>query len=63
VHIGASLFYLFVYRENLIRSMFTGVKLLPRRFPDADVGPDRSVRALVLLGICALAVWVLVTRL
>ena len=63
VHIGASLFHLVVWKENLIRSMFTGVKLLPRRFVDAGIGPDRSVRALVLLGVCALAVWVVVTRL
>lgn len=63
VHVGAALFYLFVYKENLIRSMFTGVKFLPRRFAETGIGPDPSVRAVVLLCICALAVWVVVTRL
>jgi cytochrome b len=62
VHIGAALFYLFAYNENLIRPMITGVKQVPRRLGDAAVRRTASIRALALLGVCALAVWAIATR-
>jgi cytochrome b len=57
LHVGAALVYLVAFRENLIRPMFTGVKQLPRRLAGAATGRVASLRALVLLAICALAAW------
>jgi cytochrome b len=62
VHVGAALFYLAVFKENLIRPMVTGVKLVPRRVVDAATRPVKGARALALLTLCAYAVWALVTE-
>ena len=62
VHVGAAFFYLVAFKENLIRPMVTGVKLVPRRVADAATRPVTGARALALLAICAYAVWALVTE-
>jgi cytochrome b len=66
VHIAAALTHQFGFRENLIGAMVTGRKSLPA----AETQPDHaahavssSLRAVVLLGLCAIAVWWVVTRL
>jgi cytochrome b len=63
LHVAAALFYRFARGENLIRAMVTGVKLLPRSLAGAAIASSAGVRAMVLLGACALAVWGVVTRL
>jgi len=62
VHIGAAFFYLVAFKENLIRPMVTGVKLVPRRIGEVATRPVTSARAVALLGICTYAVWVLFTE-
>ena len=57
VHVGAAFYYLVAFRENLIGPMFTGVKQLPRHLADAAIPSGASLRAVALLGICALLVW------
>jgi cytochrome b len=62
VHVAATLFYLIRFRENLIRPMFDGVKLVPRALADGANASASPTRALALLVLCVLAVWLLVTR-
>ena len=62
IHIGAALFYLVRFRENLITPMMIhGVK----RVSLADAGASQSAAsmgwALALFALCAFAVWLLVT--
>jgi cytochrome b len=58
VHIGAVLYYLIWKSENLIKPMFTGRKHLPAGMTAATM---RSLGlAVVLLAVCAGAVWFLV---
>lgn len=58
VHVAAVLYYLFYKSENLIKPMFTGRKQLPAGTAPA---PMRSVGlAVVLLAVCAAAVWFLI---
>lgn len=61
VHIGAVLFYLVRFRENLITPMMIhGVKRVSLADAGASHGPSMW-RALALFGLCAFAVWLLVT--
>lgn len=60
LHLTAIVFYLLVKKENLVRPMITGTKLLPqgKRKPDLHM---RSVwRALLISGCVSGAVWMLV---
>ena len=62
VHVAATLFYLIRFKENLIRPMIDGVKQLPGRSVDVGSGGATLARAGALFALCALAVWLLVTR-
>ncbi len=57
VHIAAVLSYLVAWRENLIYPMFSGTKSLPPAVADSSGAKASTPRALVLLALCALAVW------
>lgn len=60
VHIAAILYYLLWKSENLVKPMFTGRKHLP-----AGAAPPRMASAwlaLVLVVVCAAAVWYAITR-
>lgn len=57
IHIGAALYYLLRKRQNLILPMITGYKKTAER--DAPAAEFRPLRAVVILGIAALAVWLL----
>ncbi len=61
-HIGAVLFHLVVFKENLVRAMVRGRKVLPVEHAKAAAGPTRTLRALVLLALAALAVWWIVRK-
>lgn len=63
-HIGAVLFYLFALKENLIRPMLDGTKMLSvaQRVAANDAASGAlTARAAILCALCAAAVWVLVT--
>ena len=62
VHIAAALVYLIWFKENLIRPMVDGVKRIA--YPAVEIVDGRAspLRALALFALCALAVWLLVTR-
>jgi cytochrome b len=62
VHVAATLFYLIRFRENLIGPMIDGVKQLPGANMDVGSGGTTLARAVGLFALCALAVWLLVTR-
>ena len=62
VHIAAVLFYLFALKENLIKPMFHGVRILPAAYATAGDSPTQHAKAIALLAACALAVWFVVTR-
>jgi len=62
VHVAATLFYLIRFRENLIRPMIDGIKHVPGASADVRDGMATLARAAALLALCALAVWLLVTR-
>jgi cytochrome b len=63
VHVAAVLYYLAVLRENLVRPMITGVKVVPARLAPAQAAGRWTARALVVLAACAFAVWWIVNRL
>jgi cytochrome b len=63
VHIAAILAYLVAWRENLIYPMISGAKALPPALADSSGAKASTPRALVMLALCALAVWWAVTRL
>ncbi len=63
MHLGAVLYHLLVLRDNLIHPMVTGVKRLPAALAAGSDAPAPMTRAVVLLGLCALAVWWVVTKL
>src|SRR5277367_3105280 len=62
VHVAATLFYLIRFKENLIGPMIDGVKQLPGASVDVGSGSATLARAVGLFALCALAVWLLVTR-
>jgi cytochrome b len=62
VHIGAVAGYYILWRDNLLRPMFSGRKRLPPAHGDASTASASMVRAAGLLALCALGVWWLVTR-
>jgi cytochrome b len=57
VHVAAALYYLWVKRENLIRPMITGYKLVPHAQPAQDRRGGPLWLAAVLLALCAAVVW------
>ena len=57
LHIGAVLAYLAMLRDNLIAPMFTGYKVLPPGAAGQDDGAASLPKALVLMALCAFAVW------
>ena len=60
-HLAAIVFYLFKKRENLIKPMLHGDKLLPNSTPaSADTAATRTL-ALIILLVCAAAVYWLVS--
>lgn len=60
IHLAAILFYLLRKKENLITPMFTGSKHLPSE-SSASMRPFQgTLRAAVVLAICAVATWVAV---
>lgn len=62
VHVAATLFYLLGFKENLIRPMIDGIKHVPAASADDSDGKVTWPRAVALFALCALAVWLLVTR-
>lgn len=63
LHILAVIAYLAHFGENLVRPMVTGVKVLPESLHRAHDATASTPRALVLLALCALAVWWVCNRL
>ena len=61
-HIGAVLFYLLALKENLIAPMVHGSKRLPAAHAAAGADAGGQAKAIVLIAVCGLAVWWLVTR-
>jgi len=62
IHVAATLFYLIQFKENLIGPMVDGIKELPA-ISDKEIPDHASLsRAVALFALCALAVWLLVTR-
>lgn len=62
-HIAAVVFYLVALKENLIKPMLHGAKSLPAVHVAATREESGSVKAGVLLGVCAAVVWLIVNRL
>jgi cytochrome b len=63
LHILAVVAYLVLLRDNLIRPMVSGRKLLPRSVGDPAAAVASTARALVLLAACGCVVWWTVNRL
>ena len=62
-HIGAVMFYLVALKENLIKPMLHGAKTLPAVRASMAGDDPGSVKAVVLLALCAGVVWFIVNRL
>lgn len=62
IHIGAVSAYYAMFRDNLVRPMFSGSKRLPPHAADASAARASVGVTIVLLAICATAVWWLVTK-
>ena len=61
IHLAAILFYLLRKKENLVKPMFTGSKDVTNTSLK-DLRPlEGTLRALVILAVCAIATWVVVT--
>jgi cytochrome b len=63
LHVLAVVAYLTVFRENLVKAMVDGVKSLPADLADPSAASASSVRAMVLLAACGIAVWFVLHRL
>ena len=63
LHIAAVVSYLVVLHENLVVPMVSGVKSLPSAVARPTDANASTLRALVLLALCAVAVWWTVNRL
>ena len=61
IHLAAILFYLLRKRENLIKPMFTGNKELTGDATDSLRPLEGLLRALIILGVCIVATWAVVT--
>ncbi len=61
IHLAAVLFYLVRKKENLITPMFTGSKLVQDHSGKALRPLQGSLRAMIVLAVCAAATWVVVT--
>jgi len=62
LHVAAALFYRFVKKDDLITPMVTGKKAWEDDAPQALNGRAQLWRGSLALGLAALAVWYLVTR-
>lgn len=63
MHILAVIVFLAHFGENLVRPMVSGVKVLPESLHRPHDATASTPRALVLLALCALAVWWVCNRL
>lgn len=63
LHVLAVVAYLTVFRENLAKAMVDGMKSLPADLADPSAASASSVRAMVLLAVCGIAVWFVLHRL
>jgi cytochrome b len=63
LHVFAALFYLVVKRENLIGAMVTGMRMVPAEIADkfAKIRFASSSVGIVILVLCGLTVWAMVT--
>jgi len=61
IHLAAILFYLLRKKENLIKPMFTGSKQLSESAVESLRPFQGTLRALMVLAICAVATWVVVS--
>lgn len=61
LHVAAAIFYLVIKRDNLIRPMITGRKALPEIHADRRATTGRVWLAVMLLALCAAAVWLPLT--
>lgn len=63
LHVFAALFYLVVKRENLIGAMVTGMRMVPAEIADkfAKIRFASSSVGIVILVLCGLMVWAMVT--
>ena len=61
IHLAAILFYLLRKRENLIKPMFTGTKVLTGDASDSLRPLEGTLQALIILAVCATVTWVVVT--
>jgi cytochrome b len=61
IHLAAILFYLLRKKENLIKPMFTGSKQLSDSGGKSLRPLQGTLRALVVLAVCAVATWVVVS--
>lgn len=57
VHVGAVLTHLLLHRENLVTPMLTGVKQLPEGVAVPEDATTSTLKALVLLALCVVAVF------
>ena len=61
IHLAAILFYLLRKKENLIKPMFTGSKQLSDSNSESLRPLQGTLQALIVLAICAVATWVVVS--
>ena len=63
LHLAAIAYYRLVRGEALARAMVGGHKMVPATLPALPAGDASPLRALLVLALCATAVWALVTLL
>ncbi len=61
IHIVAVAWYVVALRENIVAAMVSGTKRLPPATGKSYGAKASTPRALVLLALCAVAVWWIVT--
>jgi hypothetical protein len=57
LHIGAVLAYLVMLKDNLVVPMFTGYKQLRGDIARPEDAAASTVKAVVLLALCAIGIW------
>ena len=62
VHVAAVLAYLVLKKDDLVTPMFTGYKHLPENVASPAHAAASTSKALVLIALCALAVWYVTNR-